>query len=132
MCFTGFNYIVTHDGTKYVMMQNNPTSRTKPWVPANWPDRALQSRVLHLSIVTTVLPHVPSGSVKLFTQLKWKAVGTIFRTNTSYGKSGKSWHDWANIDWDPDSDEAADVIPGRLIWTIFIWTQPMLLLNTFS
>ena len=38
-----------------------------------------------------------------------------FRANPSYCKSGKSLHDWANIDWDLDSDEAADVIPSRLI-----------------
>ena len=65
--YTGYNYLVTHDG----MTQKNPTSQIKPWVPAKWPDIALQSRVLNL-ILTTVLPHVPSGSVKVFTELKWR------------------------------------------------------------
>ena len=110
MVFAGFNYVVTQDG----MMQKNSTSRTKPWVPAIWPDRKLQLRVLQF-IQSTVLPHVPSGSIKVYTELKWKDDGTIFRANPSYGQSGDSWHDWANIDWDPDSTDVADVIPGRLI-----------------
>ena len=114
MGFTGYNYIVTQDGATYVMLQKNPISRTKQWVPANWPDKSLQSRVLRI-IVDMVLPHVPSRSVKLFTQMKWIGDGTIFRANPSYGKSGKSWHDWANINWDPVSKNVLDVIPGRLI-----------------
>jgi hypothetical protein len=85
-----------------------------PWVPAIWHDRALQMRVLDL-ILTTALPHVPSGSVKLFTQLKWTDDGTIFRANPSYEKSGASWHDWADINWDLASHDTANVIPARLI-----------------
>ena len=125
MAYTGFNYVVTHAG----MLQKNPLSRTKPWVPAIWPDRALQLRVLQL-ILTTVLPHVPSGSVSVFTEVKWKADGTIFRANPSYGTTGKSWHDWANIDWDPTSDNAADVIPGRLI--VYIQLDDFDLDSTFT
>ena len=110
MSYSGFNYVVTKDG----MTEKNPISRTKPWIPANWPNSALQLRVLQL-IWTNVLPHVPSGSMKVFTKLKWQDDGTIFRANPSYGKSGQSWHDWAEIDWDPESNNEANVIPGRLI-----------------
>jgi hypothetical protein len=54
----------------------------------------------------------------------------FFRANPSYGKTGKSWHDWANIDWDPTSDNAADVIPGRLI--VYIELDNFNLHSTFT
>ena len=56
--------------------------------------------------------------------------GTIFRANPSYSKCGKSWHDWANIDWDPESNEIADVIPGRLI--VYIELDDFELDSTFT
>ena len=106
----GYNYRVDSNG---IMLQQH-NSRSKPWVKASWPDRALQIRVTNL-IVSTVLPHVPSGTVKLYTELKWTDDGTIFRANPSYGKGKEPWHDWAVIDWEPNQDEVTSLIPGRLV-----------------
>ena len=106
----GYNYTVDSDG---IMLQQH-NSRSKPWVEASWPDQALQIRVTDL-IVSTVLPHVPSGKVKLYTELKWTDDGTIFRANPSYGKCKEPWHDWAVIDWEPDQDDVTSLIPGRLM-----------------
>ena len=111
--FRGFSYYVTKDG---MFVQQIYTKKTKDPVMAIWPDDALRKRVETL-IVTQVVPFVPSGSVKLFTELKWTKAGTIFRANPSYGKDNKPWHDWAEIDWSQPGTiaEDDDFIPSRLV-----------------
>lgn len=111
--FRGFSYYVSKEG---MFVHQAYTKKRKEPVPALWPDEALQKRVVTL-ITNCVLPFVATGSVMLFTELKWTRVGTIFRANPSYGKYNNPWHDWANIDWSPDgtASVAADIVPARLV-----------------
>jgi hypothetical protein len=118
----GYRYYVDYDG---MFVQQRPTiSLYKQPIPAIWPDDELRKRV-QLLIIEFILPHVRSGVVKLYTELKWTDVGSIFRAAPTWGPGKTAWNDWAGVDWDPGGP--GNIVPVRLV--IFLTVDDFALNN---